>query len=121
MHPSEGQQWAELFLCVVVGMGLAVSVVWPSQGPSAVVREILRKMGPKDTKLWDCYVCLGFWTTAAVVPLFGGHAMLSPFLTVLAFWLLIPKHLRFAPSSGGCGGCKGKKVVTSGNATSPSQ
>jgi hypothetical protein len=58
-----------LFLSfVLASVGLTVLIVWPTNGPGALLREkVLRQLLPhRSRSVLDCYICFGFWTGLAL-------------------------------------------------------
>ncbi len=78
--------------------GLTVLVVWPTDGPGALVREkILRSALPKRAHgVLDCYICFGFWSGLAMSILWWwiyrrAWLWFGPLMVPGLFWLVMGK------------------------------
>lgn len=83
---------------LLAAMGLTILVVWPADGPGALVRDkILRPMLPPAAKgVLDCYICLGFWAGEILavpwwVMYHAKWVWLGGLMVAALFWLVTGK------------------------------
>lgn len=93
-----------VILGAVIGVGSAVAIVWPSSGPTALLRRAVLRPAARAIHaepLVDCVLCLSAWTglfgaiLVAAAPQVA-QIIAAPCAAMSLVWATLPARARFS-------------------------